>query len=162
MQQFIEELASLIGGYIGNWWIAVVSAVPIVELRLAIPLAIAFEVNPVEAFFLAVFGNMIPVIPVILLGRQILLLLKRLKPFKKLAEWVEKRTLSKKDKIEKYSMLGLCLLVALPLPGTGAWTGALLAALMDIRIKHAFPTIFLGVIIAGVIVTLISCGVAAI
>ncbi len=162
MQQFIEELANLIGGYIGNWWIAVVSAVPIVELRLAIPLAIAFNVDPIETFFLAVLGNMIPVIPVILLGRQVLLMLKRLKPFKKLAERIEAKTLSNKHKVEKYSMLGLCILVAIPLPGTGAWTGALLAALMDIRIKHAFPAIFIGVIFAAIVVTLISCGVASI
>jgi len=80
---------------------------------------------------------------------------------KKLSDWVEKteaRAATKWEQVHKYELLGLAVLVAIPLPGTGAWTGALIAALMDIRLKHAFPTIFLGVIAAGFIVLAVTHG----
>ncbi len=72
---------------------------------------------------------------------------------------MEKKAASKEELLKKYELLGLCILVAIPLPGTGAWTGSLVAAVFDIRLKHAFPAIALGVLIAGVIVSIVTYGV---
>ena len=77
----------------------------------------------------------------------------------RLVSRMEKKAESKQDLIKKYEMLGLCILVAIPLPGTGAWTGALVAAVFDMRLKYAFPAIALGVLIAGVIVSIVTYGV---
>ena len=73
---------------------------------------------------------------------------------------LERKAESKEELLKKYELLGLCILVAIPLPGTGAWTGSLVAAVFDIRLKHAFPVIALGVLIAGIIVSIVSYGVA--
>ncbi len=162
MQQFIDTIIEFSRQYVGDFWISIISFIPVVELRGAIPLAANQGVNPFLALVLAVFGNMLPVIPIVLVGRKFLNWLKTKGPFKKFAMWFEARTLKNKDKVIKYSMLGLGILVAVPLPGTGAWTGAFLAALLDIRLKYALPTILAGVIVAGLIMTLVSYGIAAI
>jgi uncharacterized membrane protein len=73
---------------------------------------------------------------------------------------MEQKAASKEELLKKYELLGLCILVAIPLPGTGAWTGSLVAAIFDIRLKHSFPVIALGVLIAGVIVSVVSYGVS--
>lgn len=151
----MEQIASYIQQYIGDFWVAAVSMLPIVELRAAIPLAHALGIPSLEALALAIVGNMIPVVPIVLCGRGIINLLKRIPPLHRFAEKIEQRTLKNKDKIYKYSLAGLVLIVAIPLPGTGAWTGSLLAALMDIRLKVALPAIFAGVCISGVIVTVL-------
>ena len=72
---------------------------------------------------------------------------------------LERKAATKEDLLKKYELLGLCILVAIPLPGTGAWTGSLVAAVFDIRLKHAFPAIALGVLIAGIIVSVVTYGV---
>ena len=104
---------------------------------------------------------MLPVPFIIILGRKILELLKKIKPFEKLVEKYERKIMKNADKAMKYEFIGLCLLVAIPLPGTGAWTGAVVASFLGMRLKQAIPSILLGVLIAGVIVTLISYGVVA-
>lgn len=139
----------------------VISMLPIVELRGAIPVAASLDVNIFSAYFISVIGNLLPVPFILFLIRPIFNYLKKTKLFKPLVDKIEARTLSKADKVMKNAALGLFLFVAIPLPGTGAWTGALLAALLDMRAKYAFPSIVAGVIVAGLIMTLASYGVAS-
>ncbi len=129
----------------------IVSMMPIIELRGAIPLGVFFNMNPWITFFLAVIGNLLPIPFIILCARPIVDFFLKTKLFRPLGEWLENKVRKNSHKITKYKTFGLFLFVAIPLPGTGAWTGALLAALMNMRLKDAFPSIALGVVTAGLI-----------
>ena len=130
--------------------------IPVIELRGAIPIALAKDIEPWVAFMLAVFGNMLPVPFILLFVRSVFNWMKKYEKLGRIVTKLEARAESKSESVRKYELVGLCILVAIPLPGTGAWTGALVAALMKMRIRRALPTIFVGVVIAGVIVTLVS------
>jgi len=129
-----------------------VSAAPIAELRGGLPLAISYGMLPAAAFFLAVAGNLLPVLPILLglgWGERFA---QRWPLVKRLLDWVFARTRRKGRLIERYGTIGLILLVAIPLPATGAWTGAIAAFLFGIPPRRAFPLIAVGVLIAGVVV----------
>ena len=137
------------------------SMVPVIELRGGIPLGLSLGLTPAESFLCAVLGNMLPVPFLIKLTRLVFRWLKqspRLAPF---IEKLEQRGHEKGDLVRRYRTPGLILLVAIPLPGTGAWTGALVATILDIRMKTALPAILLGVLIAGALVLAASLGVIA-
>ncbi len=158
------RLVQWLEGYrIAPWLIVVIIAMlPIFELRGAIPVAVlAFEMSWWEAYALSVAGNLIPIIPIILLiGPVSDFLMARSKLWRRFFEWIFARTRRRgQDIVEKYQALGLGLFVSIPLPVTGAWTGSLLAFLMRIKARWAFPAILGGVMLAGVLVTLASTGV---
>ena len=138
-----------------------VAMVPILELRGAIPFGLALGLPVGLTYLVSVIGNMIPVPAIILFIRQIFRWLRK-HPWwdRKITKIVTKAHL-KGRKVRKYRLPGLVLLVAVPLPGTGAWTGALVASLLGIRMQHALPAIFLGVLMAGVLVTAAACGILA-
>ena len=136
------------------------SMVPVVELRGAIPLGVAAGLHPLAAAAAAVLGNMVPVPFILLLLRQVFALLRRVPWLGEKVDWLEHRAHLKGRMVRKYRLLGLMLLVAVPLPGTGAWTGALVAVMLDIRFRNALPAIALGVLAAGAVVTAATCGVA--
>ncbi len=140
-----------------------VAMIPVVELRGAIPFGVTREGLPLPGTMIAaVIGNMIPVPFIILFIRPIFEWMKRKSRFyRRIAEKMEAKAERSAEKIKKYELFGLLLLVAIPLPGTGAWTGALVAALFDIRLKHAVPVIFIGVVIASAAVSLITFGAKA-
>ena len=138
-----------------------ISMVPVIELRVALPIGVGMGLDPKFALVVCILGNMVPVPFIILFIRYILDWMKKFDKFRKIAEKLEAKAKKHEGKIEKYEALGLFILVALPLPGTGAWTGSLVAALFDIRLKTAIPVIFAGVITAGIIVFLITYGVVA-
>lgn len=138
-----------------------ISIVPVIELRGGIPYAVSQGLDPWIAFAASVLGNMLPVPFILLFIRKILQWMKRYPRLGKIAIKLEERAQRKSTKVKKSELIGLCILVAIPLPGTGAWTGALVAALMEMRLKRAVPTIFLGVLIAGILVTLACTGVKA-
>jgi len=138
-----------------------ISMVPVIELRGGIPYGIASGLSPWVAFAVSVAGNIFPVPFILLFIRSIISWMKTRPRLRSLGEKLEHRADKRSSKLRKSEIIGLCLLVAIPLPGTGAWTGALVAAMMDIRIRRAFPTIFVGVIIAGILVTLAATGVKA-
>ena len=141
----------------------IMAMVPVIELRGAIPVGIAADLPVWLTFIAAVIGNMIPIPFIILFVRKVFTWLRTKSAWlEDKVSWLEKRAEKKAGLIYKYELLGLLILVAIPLPGTGAWTGALIAALLNIRLKAAFPVIFGGVLIAGVIVACISCGIFAI
>ncbi len=133
--------------------------VPVVELRGAIPLGLAAGLPPAAAAAAAIAGNMVPVPLILLLIRRIFRALRGVGWLGPKIDALERRAHLKGRTVRKYRTLGLVLLVAVPLPGTGAWTGALVADVLDIRMRTALPAIALGVVIAGVIVTAVSCGV---
>ncbi|MBQ1351450.1 MAG: small multi-drug export protein [Oscillospiraceae bacterium] len=135
--------------------------VPVVELRGAIPLGLSLGLSPFEAYIISAVGNMLPVPFIILLTRLIFEWLRKTAWWGKKIEWLEKKAHLKGRLIQKYRLLGLALLVAIPLPGTGAWTGALVAALFEIRLRTALPVILGGVLVAGAVVLGASCGVIA-
>lgn len=140
-----------------------VSVVPVIELRGAIPIGVALGLHPFWAMLASIVGNMLPVPFIILFVRHIFTWLKRHSPLLgRLVQKLEDKAHNKSALVIKYRAIGLCLLVAVPFPGTGAWTGSLVAALLDIPLREAVPTILLGVIIAGLIVTGVTCGVITI
>ena len=134
-----------------------ISMVPVIELRGAIPFGVGMGLDPWVAMIISVIGNMVPIPFIILFIRRIFLWMRKKSPrLEALVERLEARGLAKADRIRKYELIGLYLFVAIPLPGTGAWTGALIAALLDIRLKTAIPMIALGVVTAGFIITFLT------
>lgn len=142
-------------------YILVISMVPVIELRGAIPAGLALDLPFYAVFLTAFVGNLLPVPFLILFTRRVFEWLRRKSQMlERLVQKMERKAQAKEHLIRRYELLGLCILVAIPLPGTGAWTGSLVAAVFDIRLKRAFPVIALGVLLAGVIVSIVSYGVS--
>lgn len=128
-----------------------ISMLPIVELRGAIPVGVAFGIESWKLYIISVLGNMLPIPFVLWLARPIINFCLNSRFLKRIGTWLQNKVDKNADEIVKYGTWSLMIFVAIPLPGTGAWTGALVAALLDLRIKKAVPSIFLGVVIAGII-----------
>ena len=136
-----------------------VSMVPVIELRGAIPIGVGYGLPYWVAVAVSIIGNLVPVPFIILFIRKIFELMRKWSAkLDGLVTRLEKRAESKSDVVQKYAFWGLFVLVAIPLPGTGAWTGALVAAMLDMRLKRAFPAIALGVLGAAAIVTFVTFG----
>lgn len=135
-----------------------VSMIPVIELRGAIPMGQALGLSFWQCFFISVIGNILPVPIILLFVRYVLDWMTGIKNLDRIANWVLEKADKHSGKVTKYATWGLFLFVAIPLPGTGAWTGSLIAALLDMRLKKALPSIFAGVIVAGLIVSGISFG----
>lgn len=136
--------------------IFIISMVPILELRGGILAASLLGIPITTAIPICLIGNIIPIPFILLFITNIFELMKKTKLFCPMVEKLESKAMSKSDKIKKYEFLGLLLFVGIPLPGTGAWTGSLIAALMRIKLKKAVPAIFLGLLLATVIMCTIS------
>ncbi len=140
-----------------------ISMVPIIELRGALPVATGAGLDWKIAIPVAIIGNLVPVPFIIIFIKKIFAWMRTVsQKFEKIVVKMENKALSKRDTIDKYGPWGLWIFVAIPLPGTGAWTGALIAAILDIPLKKAFPAIVSGVVTAGIIVSFVSYGAAAI
>ncbi len=137
-----------------------ISMVPVLELRGAIPAGVASGLDVITATVVSVIGNMVPVPFIILFIRKIFDWMRRVsEKFDSIVTYFEERAEKHRGTVDKYKFWGLFIIVAIPLPGTGAWTGALVAAMMEMRLKDAVPAIFMGVIGAGIIVALATAGV---
>ena len=137
----------------------VVAMAPVIELRGAIPIATAHGLDPSIAIPVAVVGNLIPVPFIIIFIRRVFGWMRRTSPWLgNVVAKLEAKAEKKSDTVLRYAFWGLVILVAIPLPGTGAWTGALVAAMLNMRLKKAFPAIALGVIIAALIVSCVTYG----
>lgn len=136
-----------------------VAMVPVLELRGAIPFGLALGLPAGLVYVISVIGNLIPVPAIMLFIRTVFRWLRRRPWWGEKIDRLENRAHLKGRMVRKYRIFGLILLVAIPLPGTGAWTGALVATLFDIRIGVALPAILAGVLIAGGVMTAVSCGV---
>ena len=138
-----------------------VAMVPVLELRGALPIGVGMGLPPIVAAIIAMVGNLVPIPFILILLRYIFDFLRDKKYTKKLIIWLEKKADKNRKTIDKYGWLGLVILVAIPLPGTGAWTGALVASCLDMNKKQSFAAIAAGVVIAGIIVLAITYGVNA-
>lgn len=149
------------GTYAGNLFMTMVLAmVPVMELRGAIPIGVAAGLAVWEALLASIVGNMIPVPFIILFVRKVFAWMRaRSQKLDNLVARFERKAAKQSEVVKKYEWFGLVILVAIPLPGTGAWTGALVAAMLDMRLKRAFPAILIGVVIAGFIISYITYGV---
>jgi len=159
-ETLVQAVIDFFGGSVGKEALVfLISMIPILELRggllvagplLGVPLA--------KAIPLCIIGNIIPVPFILLLITPIFAWMKGTKLFRPMVEKLEAKAMSKSDKIEKYEFWGLVLFVGIPLPGTGAWTGSLIAALLGMKFKKAFPAVIIGILMATVIMTVISYG----
>ena len=137
----------------------IISMIPILELRGGLLAASLLKISAAKAIPLCVIGNIIPIPFILLFIRQIFKLMKKTKIFRGLIERLEKRAMGKSDQIKRYEFLGLLLFVGVPLPGTGAWTGSLIASLLEVDIKKSSVAIFCGLIMATVIMYVVSYGI---
>lgn len=136
--------------------------VPVIELRGAIPYGVIAGLSVPAAFIIAVIGNLVPIPVLVVFTRKVFEWLRtKSDRLDRMVSRLESKAEKNQEVVNRYKFWGLVLLVAIPLPGTGAWTGALVAAMMDMRLKNAMPAIILGVIIAGVIVTTVTYGAGA-
>ena len=159
MEYLIINLIGLINSALSPEIIVfIISLIPVLELRGGMIAASILGLNWKVAMFICILGNIIPIPFILLFIKKIFWLLRNTK-FVKFIYKIEKRAIEKSEKIFKYRNLGLYLFVAIPLPGTGAWTGALIAALFDIRIRNAFLSIVCGIFTAAIIMAILSYGV---
>lgn len=136
--------------------IFLISLCPILELRGGLIAAALLGVELWAALPICIIGNLLPIPFILLFIRKIFSLMKKTKLFRGIVEKLEKRAEKNKEKVTKYAKWGLFLFVAIPLPGTGAWTGSLVADALDIHVKKSFPIIVAGVVVASLIMTLIA------
>lgn len=157
-ETLVQSIIDALSGSVGKEAIIfIISMIPILELRGALLVAGPLLGVPVAtAIPLCIIGNIIPVPFILLLITPIFKWMKGTKTFKPMVDKLEAKAMSKSDKIEKYEFWGLVLFVGIPLPGTGAWTGSLIAALLGVKFKKAFPAVILGICIATVIMWFIS------
>lgn len=139
-----------------------VSMIPVVELRGGIPFGVAAGLPVWAAFIAAVIGNLIPVPFIIVYIRRIFQWMRRRIPkLNSMVDKLEHKAHLKGQRVTKYKYLGLMLFVAIPLPGTGAWTGSLAAAFLDMPLRKAIPSVIAGVLIAGMAISILSYGVVS-
>lgn len=158
MTGLVEWFMEVLHGLSGELVALIISMVPLLELRGGLLAASLLNVSILKAVPLCILGNVIPVPFILLFITPIFTAMKKTKLFRPLVEKIEKKAMSKSDKIEKGYFWGLALFVGIPLPGTGAWTGALIAALLGIPVKKALPAILLGILIATIIMSAVSYG----
>lgn len=136
--------------------VIITAAMPIAELRGAIPLGVVKGLPLIKTTILAVIGNMLPIIPLLLFLEPVSEKLRKVNIFKNFFDWLFERARKRSSVVEKYEAIGLAIFVAIPLPMTGAWTGAIIASLFKIKFRYAFWSIFLGVIGAAIIVAILT------
>lgn len=159
MHEIVTTLQEFLSSHgIPDWLVVfIISVCPILECRLGMFTAISLlQMNTFVGFIISFLGNILPIPFILLLINKIFEWLKKIPGVKKPIIWLEEKTLKKRDKIDKYGVWGLLIFVAIPLPGTGAWTGSLLAALLHLDRKKSFGVICIGVFCAGIIMTVLS------
>lgn len=162
MEAIVQWLTAGLSGLVSKEAIIfIISMIPILELRGGLLAAspVLLNVPILTAIPLCIVGNILPIPFILLLIRGILEWMKTVNCFRPLALWLERKAMSKKAQIEKYEFWGLALFVGIPLPGTGAWTGALAAALLRMRFGKAFAAILVGIVMATIIMSVLSYGV---
>ena len=162
MDSLVQWFTANLSGVISKEAIIfIISMIPILELRGGLLAASPALLNvPIlRAIPICIVGNIVPIPFILLFIRQIFKLMKKTKIFRGLIERLEKRAMGKSDQIKRYEFLGLLLFVGVPLPGTGAWTGSLIASLLEVDIKKSSVAIFCGLIMATVIMYVVSYGI---
>jgi uncharacterized membrane protein len=155
-------MLSLLHGVNSNVAIFIISMIPVLELRGGLIAAAVLKVPIVRAVIICMLGNILPIPFILLFITKIFDYLKTTKLLSPIVHKLEKRAMSKSDSIKKYEFLGLMLFVGIPLPGTGAWTGSLIAALLGVKLKKSTPAILCGIVMATVIMCLVTYAIPAI
>lgn len=159
MEKLAAAFAVTLGRYVSKEAVVfIISMIPILELRGGLIVSKLLEVPITTAIPLCIIGNIIPIPFILLFIKQIFKWMKKIRLFRGLVEKLEEKAMGKSDNIKKYEFWGLVLFVGIPLPGTGAWTGSLIAALLDIDFKKAVIAELLGIAIATVIMSIFSYG----
>ena len=159
MDFLVEFFIDLFGNINKELVIFIISLLPILELRGGLLAATLLDVEFVRAAIICILGNVLPIPIVLLFLKYVLDLLSKWSVTKKIVNWLEKKVDDKREQIDKYGYLGLIIFVGIPLPGTGAWTGALLAVMLGLDRKKSFVCIIIGVLMAAVIMSVLSYGI---
>lgn len=164
-EKLAKSLIGMMGGLLSLSFgkqliVFIISMLPILELRGGLIAASLLKLPPLESYIIAIVGNVIPVPFILLLINKILRAMEksRFKLFNRIHSFLHKKIMKNKDSIEKYGFWGLVIFVGIPLPGTGAWTGAIIAAFLEMDRKKAFIGILLGMLMASIIMMIISFG----
>lgn len=167
-EKLVEGILGVFGGLAGIAYgkeilVFIISLMPILELRGGLLAAVILEIDPIPAYIISIIGNVIPVPFILLLIAKILAWMRESKIglFNKIANWLNEKVEKNKGQIERLGYWGLLLFVGVPLPGTGAWTGTLLAAVLNMDKKKSFFTIMAGVFMASIIMMILSYGLVA-
>lgn len=159
MESLAVAFANTLGKYVSKEIVVfIISMIPILELRGGLIVSKLLQVPITTAIPICIVGNIIPIPFILLFIKQVFKWMKKIKLFRGLIERLEKRAMSKSDNIKRYEFWGLALFVGIPLPGTGAWTGSLIAALLDVDFKKAILAELLGIAIATIIMSFLSYG----
>lgn len=159
MEGLVEFFVELFGGINKELVIFIISLMPILELRGGLLAATLLDVEFIRAAIICILGNVLPIPFVLLFLKYVLDILSKWKVTKKIVNWLEKKVHDKREQIDKYGYWGLVIFVGIPLPGTGAWTGALLAVMLGLNRKKSFVCILLGVLMAAIIMSILSYGI---
>ncbi len=151
--EFLTEHVSAYGA------VFIVSMIPLIELRGSVVVGTAFGLPWLNVLALSMVGNLIPIPFILFFGKKLIAWLKSVPLFSKFTNWYEKHLMNKSETIQKFYFYGLWVFVGIPVPGTGAWSGSVIASLLDVPPKKAFPPIVVGVLTAGIIMTVGSRGV---
>ena len=161
LSTIISAMETFLVEHLGReWGVIICSMLPVIELRGAIPLGMGLGLEWWQCYLFAVLGNMLPVPFILLFINRVIAWMEksRIKFLHKVAAWIMRKAEKNRAKVEKYSFWGVCLFVAIPLPMTGAWTGSLVAAVIDMKFWKALLSAFIGVLVAGAVVTAIAYG----
>lgn len=162
-QSLVESILNLFGGlkaipFGKELLVFIISLMPILELRGGLIAAALLGVSPVKSYIISIIGNIIPVPFILWFINKILDWMRGRKRLSKIAKWLDKKVEKRKGSIEKYGFWGLVLFVGIPLPGTGAWTGCLVASVLEMDRKKAFLATMIGIFMASIIMMLVSFG----
>ena len=165
-EKIVGKLLSVFGGLTSIAFgkqiiVFVISLLPILELRGGLIAAALLGLKPLQSYIICIIGNLLPIPFILLLINKILNWMRNSKHFNKIANWLDKKVEKHKGQIEKFGYLGIVLFVGIPLPGTGAWTGSLIASVLEMDKKKTFISVLIGVFMASVIMMIFSYGLLA-
>ena len=165
-EKIVGKLISIFGGLTSIAFgkqilVFIISLMPILELRGGLIAAALLGLKPLQSYIICIIGNLLPIPFILLLINKILNWMRNSKHFNKIANWLDKKVEKHKGQIEKYGYLGIVLFVGIPLPGTGAWTGSLIACVLEMDRKKVFLSVLAGLFMASVIMMIFSFGIVA-
>lgn len=158
----VDSILALFADVEPGWRVFWLSMLPVTELRAAIPLGVAWGLSPFSALLWGISGNFVPIIPLLLVLRWLYRVAIRYPFFAKILNKIANHGKKNEGRVRRYGLLGLAVIVMIPLPGTGVWTGSLIAVLLGLEFWPALAAITLGEVLAGVIVSLLTSGVIAV
>ena len=159
-KKIVSIIVTSLGSIISKQFLVfLISMCPILELRGGLLAAALLNLKPLESYILCIIGNIIPIPFILWFMNSLLKKMRKSKRFHKIANWLDKKVENKKDQIERLGFWGLVLFVGIPLPGTGAWTGCLIASVLEMNRKKAFIATMIGILIASIIMMILSFGV---